>query len=241
MEKLIIKYKLFVIWLIAICIFAVFPLMFPNLYIMRLMILCGINTVIVCGLNIVSGYGGQWSLAQSGFYAIGAYGSALTIVSFGIPIWASAIVGIILSGICGGILGIISMRVKGLYLAMISLCVAFLIELILSNWMTLTRGPSGITGIPSFFGKSAVKFLFQNYYVVLVILNIMLLINYNLVNSIWGLKLQAVRDNEIVAKSSGIEVDNYKITAFVISAIFAGIAGILYAHISGYISPDVFT
>jgi ABC-type branched-subunit amino acid transport system ATPase component/ABC-type branched-subunit amino acid transport system permease subunit len=226
--------------IILLLIALAFPFIVNSLYYVRLAFLIAINIIIVSGLNIVSGYGGQWSLAQSGFYAIGAYTTALLTSKLGVPIGLSLPAGILLCALSGLILGIVSIRVRDLYLAMITLSLAIVIERIISNLKWLTGGPDGVTKIPSFFGGSPVTSTLSNYYVVLITTIVLLIISYRIINSHWGLRLKAMRDNEIVAQASGVNIKQYKISAFIISAVYAGIAGELYAHASGYISPDIF-
>jgi branched-chain amino acid transport system permease protein len=198
--------------------------------------------IAVIGIVVVLGYCGQITLAQAAFFGIGAYGVALGTVDFGLNFFVALAIGVLLSGLLGLLLGVASLRLGGHYLAMVTISFQQILTLVLTNWISLTHGPDGVPGVPraaifgiSFAGGEAYLGL------CLVVLVLITLYSWRLKSSRLGRAMQAVRDNELAASTSGIDIFRTKVLAFGISAILGGIGGGLFAGGFSYISPDQFS
>lgn len=208
-----------------------------NPYYLRVVINCGIALVIGLSLNLVNGVAGQFSLGHAGFMAVGAYTSAFltTAVTNGAFFQSSLGAGVaIISGgltaaIAGYLVGLPSLRLKGDYLAIVTLGFGEIIRIILLN-MEVVGGARGMYGI------SRASNFFWVYLWALVTFFVL----YRLVRSSYGRAILSVRENEIAAEAMGIDVAHYKVVAFVISSFFAGLAGGLLAHYIGFIDPNMF-
>jgi branched-chain amino acid transport system permease protein len=214
-------------------------------YFLRVIVTVGINIILAVSLNLVNGYTGQFSLGHAGFMCIGAYTSAVITMFvapkiFGqvllptqIQSWplflCAALAGGLMASISGLIVGIPSLRLKGDYLAIVTLGFGEIIRIIFLNIPAVgaARGLPAIPSYTTFFW--AYSFAFVTIYVVL-----------SIVHSSYGRGFIAVHDDEIAAEAMGINTTRYKIIAFTISAFFAGIAGALYAHYKTFISPNGF-
>ncbi len=208
-------------------------------YYLRLLSLSLIYLVLTTGLNIVSGYTGQVSLGQAGLYGIGAYTSGILAVNLGWPFWLCLLASMAVAGIFGLLLGLPTLRVSGHYLALITIGFGVIVEKLLIEWTDLTGGPGGIY-LPGtkIFGVPMDETMF--FYILLAICLIVILVTKNIIYSPYGNAFSAIRDNETAASCMGISIMKYKLLAFVLSAILAGLAGGLYAFYSTYISPDTF-
>ena len=193
--------------------------------------------IAVAGIVVVLGYCGQISLAQAAFFGLGAYGVAIGTVDLHLPFFAALAGGVILAGLFGLILGFASLRLGGHYLAMVTISFQQILTLVLTNWIGLTHGPDGVSGIPRPAGLVA-----GNRYLALclIVLVMVTLFAWRLKTSKLGRAMQAVRDNEIAASTCGIDTFSTKVAAFGISAVLGGIGGGLFAGAFSYISPDQF-
>jgi branched-chain amino acid transport system permease protein len=218
---------------------------FIDPYFLRVVVTVGINITLAVSLNLVNGYTGQFSLGHAGFMCVGAYTSAV-ITMFATPAflgqtfpaghlnsWLIFPCAMLISGLAaalsGLIVGIPSLRLKGDYLAIVTLGFGEIIRIIFLN-IPAVGAARGLPGIPTYtnlFWAYAVAFI--TIYVVLAI-----------VHSSYGRGFIAVHDDEIAAEAMGINTTKYKIIAFTVSAFFAGIAGALYAHYKTFISPNGF-
>jgi branched-chain amino acid transport system permease protein len=213
-------------------------------YYTRILMLCGISITAAVSLNLINGFTGQFSIGHAGFMAIGAYSSAYFSINYGMRLaeslgggtlgWIIAlalatIVGAIFAGIAGLLVGIPSLRLKGDYLAIVTLGFGQIIVVFLNNIEAIggARGYSGIPIVKSFFWI----FLIAVLTVVMV---------YNIVNSGFGRALISIRDDELAAEAMGVHTTRYKVMAFVISSAMAGAAGVLLAHFDGYLNPKSF-
>jgi branched-chain amino acid transport system permease protein len=221
---------------------AVIPLVISNNYYLHVINLAGIYTLITIGLNLLSGYTGQVSMGHAGFFAVGTYVSALLAISAGIPFWAAAVAGLAVTGACGAIIAIPAMRLSGPYLVLATVGFGEIIRLVILNWTPVTKGAAGLTGIPlpNFFGLR-ISSEREFYYLIFVVVALGTYIAYRLASSKIGRTFAAIREDELAAETMGVPVNRYKIAAFVISAVYAGMAGALYGAFSGVASPDNFT
>jgi len=218
------------------------PVALPNRYHLHILNLAGVYTLIVIGLNLLSGYTGQVSMGQAGFFAVGTYVSALLTMRLGVPFLASICAAGLLSALCGMALGIPAIRLSGPYLVMATVGFGEIVRLVLVNWVPVTRGAAGLTGIPlpSFFGiqvSSDTGF----YYLIFAFVYLGIIVALRLSNSKVGRAFVAIREDDLAAEAMGVPTDRYKVVAFAVSAAYAGIAGALYGPFSGVASPDTFT
>lgn len=232
---------------VAICIVAALPFLFTSSYWLSVLTLCGLNVVLALGLNLILGYAGQLNLGYSAFYGIGAYVATLLIKLAGFEYWLALLCGGLAAGIAGVGLAMFAVRLKGHYLGIASLGFALVTYEILMNWVSLTQGPLGIYGVlppPPIDIPGLVRITFVGsrpffYLVSAVALVVYLLLN-NLVRSPVGDNLRAIREDEVSAASLGINTAAWKIFAFGIGSMIAGIAGCLYASFVGTLVPDAF-
>ncbi|MGI6224667.1 MAG: branched-chain amino acid ABC transporter permease [Peptococcales bacterium] len=218
------------------------PLFIKNLYYLHIINLAGIYTLITIGLNLLSGYTGQTSMGQAGFFAVGTYVSALLMMNLKLSFWIAIIFGIIAAAICGLIIGIPAMKLTGPYLVLATVGFGEITRLILLNWTPVTKGAAGLTGIPypQLFSLNITSEQ-HFYYLILAFVALGTYIATRLAKSKIGRTFSAIREDDLAAEAMGVPVNYYKISAFVISAMFAGLAGGIFGAFSGVASPDNFT
>ncbi len=218
-----------------------FPLYEDNPYTLGLTNLIAINTIVVLGLNLFIGYAGQISLGHAAFFALGAYGSAVATVAGGLSPWPAMLLVAVLVGLVALVIGIPVLRLTGHYLAMATLGFNFVIHTVLLEWDEVTGGPSGFSGIPALGWGD---FLFDNevrlHYLLWGGALLCLLLSLNLVRSGVGRGLAGLAGDETAAASLGVDTKRAKVKVFVLSAVFASLAGSLFAHCYGFVSPDSF-
>jgi branched-chain amino acid transport system permease protein len=226
---------------VGLLVVLAFPLVAPNRYIVHIVNMCGIWVLMSLGLNICMGYCGQINLALGAFWAVGAYTAALLNTRFGMPIWINMPLGMILAGITGALIALPMLKVKSHYLALVTIGLAETINIILVNETWLTEGPLGISGIamPNLFGI-AFDGDERFFYLILFCVVIGYLIARQIVSHRIGRSFMAIRDDDTAAKAMGVNVPKYQVMANAIAGVYCGVAGVLYAHMSTYISPDIF-
>lgn len=197
-----------------------------------------VNIMLAVSLNLVTGFLGELSLGHAGFMSIGAYSSALISIALSntLPPAAAFFIALLCGGILaaffGFIIGVPVLRLRGDYLAIVTLAFGEIIKSII-NYLKFTGGSKGLSKIPLYSD-------YRNFTVVFIIMVITIVLISNLINSRDGRAIKSIRDNDIAAESIGINISKYKVSAFVIAAGFAGIAGALYAHNVGIIKPSIF-
>lgn len=233
-------YKLTRIW-ILLAIAILLPLVLSNKYYLHVANLAMMFALLTLSLNVL-GSTGLMSVGHIAFYGIGAYTSALLTVKLGCPI----IVGLLMAGVVSALgsllLGLPTMRLKGMYFAVATLAFGEIIYQVFVNWTSVTEGTKGIKGVPApeWFGLNFRSYDVY-YYLCLFVLIVAVILVHNLMHSRTGRALMSIRANDIAAEAMGIDIVRYKLIAFMTSAFFAGIAGALYAHEVHYVSPDTFT
>lgn len=240
MEK---KYKIRRAVLTIVIVLALYsvPTFLKKAYPLRVCTYVCIYSILACSLNLISGVCGQVSMGHAAFFGIGAYTSALFSINLGLPWPICLLVAFVFSGIAGIIIGTPALRLKGGYLVICTVGFNELVRLILLNWVSLTRGPMGITNIPrpTLFGytiKSGKAYL----YLALTLFLIVYVLLKRIVNSKIGRNLRAIKEDEIAASVMGIPVHREKIIAFATASAFAGVAGSMLAHYMVFISPNLF-
>ncbi|MBO7676298.1 MAG: branched-chain amino acid ABC transporter permease [Erysipelotrichaceae bacterium] len=229
-----------IIFLVIIAGMAVAPFL-TDAYQLRVLISCELNMIFAMSLNLLMGIGGTVSFGHAAFYSIGAYTTACLWYHFGWDYSTNFIFVIMITGLAGLLLAFPMSRITGRYVTIITLSFAEIVSLIIRNWDKVTLGQMGIVGIPSItlFG-----FRFRNktqffYFTLIFVIITYVLMNW-IVNSKLGRNLQAMRDDSIAAEAMGIKLFPNKVIVFTISAIIAGIAGSLYAHLMTYVEPSTF-
>lgn len=218
-----------------------YPLVAPNRYTVHIVNMAGIWILMSLGLNLAMGYCGQINLALGAFWGVGAYTAALLNTRFGSPIWINLPLGMAFAGITGALIALPMLKVKSHYLALVTIGLAETINIIMVNEIWLTEGPLGISGIamPNLFGipiDGDERF----YYIVLVCVVLGFLVARQIVNHRIGRAFIAIRDDDTAAKAMGVNTAFYQVLANAICGVYCGVAGVLYAHMSTYISPDIF-
>ena len=201
----------------------------------------GYTAIALYGLGIQFGQAGIMSVGHAALMGIGAYASAMLYNHFGIGFWASLPVSFVSAAIVGGLIGLPSLRVSGQHYIIITFCFCSLLVICLTNGGALTGAGTGldVPSIPTTFGINFNK-LENYYYLTLVALLLSLALIYVVMNSAYGRTLRAIRENEALARSCGIDVDRMKISAFMLSGGFAGLAGTLQAYNLLHISPTLY-
>ena len=249
----------------AIIFSLVFPFLpFTDRYLMDIAIMMLTYIMLGWGLNIVIGLAGLLDLGYVAFYAVGAYSYALFAIHFGWSFWICLPIAGIFAAMFGVLLGFPVLRLRGDYLAIVTLAFGEMIRILLLNWYQLTKGPDGLTGIPrpSFFGLpfksfpeegeqtfhtffgleySPMQRIIFLYYLILVLALITNLFTLKIRRLPIGRAWEALREDEIACKSLGVDPRNTKLTAFAIGAMFGGFAGSFFATRQAFISPESFT
>lgn len=224
--------------IVVAAIVILLPLLFPSSYYYRIAVLVFIFALAVVGLNLLMGFAGQVSLGHAGFLGIGAYSVAIGPAQFGLPSWLCLVAGAILSGIVAFLVGRPILRLKGHYLAVATLGLGLLVAIVLTNEARWTGGPDGM-GVSRLvlFGWS-VRGAEAWYWIAGATFVGGFVLALNLMDSPTGRALQAIHDSEIAALVLGIDVARKKLTIFIISAMYASVAGSYLALFNGYITPD---
>ena len=219
----------------------IFPLIAGSEYQIYVMALAFIWAIAVYGLNIITGFCGQLNLAHGGFFAIGAYVVAILTVDHGWAFWPAFVASGVFSAVFGFLVGIVSLRLKEHYFAIFTLCVGFIIYLLLDKWEELTHGSLGIINIapPEGFGLIDFTRTIPFYYLVLFFLVLAIVLLSRISSSLLGRTFLAIRISDDLAQSLGINLMRNKVLAFVLSTVYAGLAGGLYAGVFRFIGPDM--
>lgn len=226
--------------ILIICL-SIFPIFVRSDYYLSIMIFIGINAIIVMGLSLLMGYAGQISLGHAAFFGIGAYCSGVLTVKFGFSILTAFISGILLSGVMAMAVAFPILKLKGHYLAVATLGFGEIIFIVFNEFLEITGGPSGLSGIPylDFLGYSF-KEGTRYFYLVWTIVILLLIFSLNVIYSRVGRALRAIHGSDVAAAAMGVNVSWFKVQVFVLSAVYASIAGSLYAHFITFISPPTF-
>ena len=225
---------------VALAVIVLLPLVLNDPFFILVLQSLGFLFIVALGLDILVGWTGQISLGHAGLYAVGAYTSALFSTKAGLPFWLSAPLGIVLAGVFGALLALPSLRAKGPYLAVVTIAFGFMAEVTANRW-NLTGGPMGIMSIPAPTLPNGREMTATEYFWLIGgVALVCQLLAMNLFRSRIGRTLRAVQGSEIAAESVGISVYRYKVMAFVLSSVCAGIGGVFFAHQNGFINSDSF-
>ncbi|MDI6829257.1 MAG: branched-chain amino acid ABC transporter permease [Armatimonadota bacterium] len=226
---------------VAVVIIAILPWVLKGNYYASILIFIGIHTILALGLNMLMGYAGQVSLGHAAFYGIGAYTSAILSSTLKWSPWFGLLGAVIITGFVSYVIGKPTLKLRGHYLAMATLGFGIIVRIFFVEYYPLTGGTSGLVGLPP-LSIAGIEFVSDRQYYYLVWFFVLLLIwlSYNVVDSRVGRALRAVHGSEIAAACSGIDTAKYKVQVFVLSGIYSGLAGALYAHYIRFVNPDPF-
>jgi branched-chain amino acid transport system permease protein len=216
---------------------ALLPLALPNNYTYEVAILVGLNAIVCVGLNLLIGYAGQISLGHAGFFGLGAYGSAILAARYGWPTLVALPAAVAAVGVLAWAIGRPVLRLKGHALAMATLGLGIIVSIVLATEDGITGGPDGMSVPPLKMFDVVLNGEKTWYWVVGIALLLSVWLAQNLVDSPRGRALRALHGSEPAAGALGIDPAAHKLSAFVISAVFAAFAGALAAHYSGFITP----
>ena len=220
------------------------PAIITNPFYLHLIVISFIWSILASSLNICMGYTGLVSLAQGSFFGIGAYSVSLIMLKWGASYWLAIPVSLGLVVFISLAIGVVALRTRGPYFVIFSLCVCLIITTIIHHWDSLTEGARGLTSIPPIspipvpgIGKISFTTMISQYYLFLAFLLFTLFIVKLIIDSRLGRAFEAVRLNEVLADSLGINVMATKMFSFALSAFFAGLAGVLYPPYISYLNP----
>jgi branched-chain amino acid transport system permease protein len=211
-------------------------------YFLHIIVISGIYIILALSLNLIVGFTGLPALGHAAFSCIGAYTSSLLALNLGLSPWVGLILGACLAGLSGVIIGYPAVRLKGDYLALATFGLGVIVYSIAKNWVSLTRGPMGLPGIPGF---SIFGYELSEIWQYLILVGFFVLITIFVINRIvkspFGRVLRSIREDEVASEALGKDINKHKLIVFVVGAFFAGIGGSLYAHYITFIDPSSFT
>ncbi|XJZ28879.1 branched-chain amino acid ABC transporter permease [Bacillota bacterium Lsc_1132] len=218
-----------------------FPFFGQNEYFIHVMTLSFIWMIGVYGLNLLAGYTGYLSLAHASFFAVGAYSLGILTVKAQMNFWLAFLLSLLITSLLGFLIGLIALRTKEHFFAIYTLCVGYIIYLVIDKWDSLTEGVRGLIGIPApaAIGPISFETPLSQYYLILFFLLLVVFVMYRIVHSLTGRTYIAIRNSEDLAETIGISIMKNKLTVFVLSTFFAGLAGALYASFIRFIGPDI--
>lgn len=230
-------------WLLGICLAALIclPILLNNPYYLNIIIMFGVFSIFAVSLNFIVGYIGEISFGHAAFFGLGAYLTTLINQSLEISYWLSLPIALLLTAFVGMCVGFLSLRLKGVHFAIITLAFAEVFRLIILNLTDITRGAMGLSVIaPNLpFTNLSISDPMVLYYLVFFVLIVVLLFMKVILRTPFGRGIIAIREGNLLASSIGINVAKYKIIAFTISVIIAALGGALYAPFVGIITPDL--
>jgi branched-chain amino acid transport system permease protein len=212
---------------------------FKSSYFTQIAITTMIFVILSASLNLITGSAGLLSLGHAAFFGVGAYAAALLATRYGWPFWLTLPAAGIVAALIGALVAVPTMRLTSIYFAVATLGIGEMIYVTLLNWVGLTRGPMGIRSIPGLelFGAQGIAFSLA---VTAVVMLAILWVVHRLAHSYYGNALRALREDDACADAMGIDVGRLKLQTFCVACAAAGVAGALYAHTTGFISPESF-
>jgi branched-chain amino acid transport system permease protein len=219
------------------------PFLLSNQYALHIGVMIMFSVMLATSFNLIVGYVGEFPLGHTAFLGVGAYAAALLSTRFNMPFHFAALAAPLVAALFGLIIGAITLRLRGPFFVIVTLCFAEVLRLIANNWIDLTNGPMGISGIAKPAWATAGDVLQQKmayYYVGLLLAAVSLFVCYRFVYSNIGRAAVAVRENRLVAQSIGISPFYLGLVTFVLAAGIAGLAGGFYANYVSFVGPEVF-
>lgn len=219
------------------------PLMFQDQYVLHIGVMIMFSVMLATSFNLIVGYVGEFPLGHTAFLGVGAYTAALLSTRFALPFHVAVLAAPLVSALFGVVIGAITLRLRGPFFVIVTLCFAEVLRLIANNWIDVTNGPMGISGIEKPAWALTGDTLQQKiayYYVGLLLVSVSLFVAYRFVYSNIGRAAVAVRENRFVAQSVGISPFYLGLVTFVLAAAIAGLAGGFYANYVSFVGPEVF-
>jgi len=228
-------------WGLLLLFALAFPYLAGNDYHLTVMSTAYIYAIATVGLNLITGYTGQFNLAHSGFMAVGAYTVGILTVDHGWPFWGAFALSGVAAAFLGLFVGLVSLRLKSHFFSIFTLCVGYIMYLLIEKWESLTHGTVGIVGIPApgAIGPFDFTEARPQYYLVLFFLVASLWIMHRIVHSLLGRTFVAIRNGDHLAQALGINLMRNKLLAFMLSVFFSGLAGGLYAGYVRFLGPGI--
>jgi branched-chain amino acid transport system permease protein len=224
------------LWLLVLFLFfLLFPVVFNDPYLHHLFILSFIFAILVSSWNILFGFLGVFSFGHQAFFGLGAYISAILVVRSGVETWVGFLAGGFGAALASLIISWPTFRLKGPYVAIVTLAFAEVLRMICSNWVSLTRGQLGLSVPTLFSGNSRLPF----YYLIFLLFAATMIVLTKMIRSSFGLAAIAIRESQEAGESLGINVVRYKRLSFVLTSFMAGVTGAFYAHYIGILTPDI--
>lgn len=235
MRRELLKYLVF-----SVCVLLA-PFLFYESYLLNVLVFVGIHTMLAVALNLLLGYAGQISLGHAAFFGLGAYLSGVLTASFQWNPWLTMLAVAVAVGGLAFMIGFPILKLKGHYLAMATLGLGIIVYIVFNEWVDVTGGPSGFSGIPPLsLGRITFDSDLKNYYLVWIFVLGCVLLSVNLAHSRIGRAFRAIHDAEVAARVMGINARLLKVQVFALSAMICAIAGSLYAHVMTFIAPPSF-
>jgi branched-chain amino acid transport system permease protein len=238
------KYKM--TWILSLIFLFLIPFFVAgNKYYFHIIIMTLIWIMIAISINVVTGIAGLLSIAHGGFFGIGAYTSGILVTQHGISTFISFPAAMLITGACSLMIGFPALKLRGSYFAIGTLIYGIIITMVLDKWESLTKGPYGLIGIPPenslpipLIGKIHFDSLTSQYYLILIFTIVFYLIMARLLRSPNGLILLSIKEKGELTESLGVDIRKHKLLCFTLSSVMMGIAGALYAHYIGFLSPE---
>lgn len=238
MMKSVLKDKNRLAWLLVTIGVLILPLILGDGYLLSVMNFIALYSMVAIGLCLLTGYGGQLSISHSAFFAIGAYSSAIFCLRWGLHSLVSVILSQVITLLAAWCIGSVVLRLKGHYLAIATLSFTMIVQVLIIELAWLTGGLQGLASIPSI---SLAGFTFDSdwrfYFIAWSLTMVLLLFGLNLVDSRMGRVFRATKESEDITRLFGADVKRYKVKLFILSSVYASLAGSLYAHFVTFISP----
>jgi branched-chain amino acid transport system permease protein len=226
------------IWLVTAAGLFILPLVLGDGYYLSVLNFIALYSMVALGLCLLLGYGGQLSISHSAFYAIGAYTSSIFCLRYSFHPLVSIFFSQCITALTAWAIGSVVLRLRGHYLAIATLSFSIIVEVLIREIAWLTGGVQGLSSIPSIsLGGFSIDSDWRFYFVVWFVTMLLLLFALNLVNSRMGRIFRAIREAEDIARLFGANVKKYKVKLFIVSSVYASLAGSLYAHYAAFVSP----
>jgi branched-chain amino acid transport system permease protein len=228
-------------WLLLLALAIAFPFVSDNDYYLTVMATAYVFAIATLGLNLITGYTGQFNLAHSGFMAVGAYTVGILTTDHNVPFWIAFVLSGFVAALLGFFIGILSLRLKGHFFSIFTLCVGYIMYLVIEKWDSLTHGTVGIMGIPAPTPIAGIEFETPRaqYFLVLFFLALAVWVMHRIAHSLLGRTFMAIRNGDDLAEALGINLMRNKVLAFMLSVFYAGLAGGLYAGFVRFLGPGL--
>jgi branched-chain amino acid transport system permease protein len=218
------------------------PQLYPKSYQMGVMCRIFMYAILAGSLNVINGYSGQFNIGHAGFFCIGSYTEAILATKLGVSFWIALPIAGVAAAAIGLLVSLPTLKLKGIYLAIVTLGASEIIRLVVLNWDALTGGPVGIKNIPSpYLLDFKISKSVHYYYIFLLLAVLFFFATSRVIKSRVGRAWMSIREDELAARSLGVETKFYKATSFMYGAFWAGIAGAAFAPYFKFISSDMFT